>query len=52
MALNNESKSTASTTTTTIDTTVNNNVTITIQWGNALAGNTLTATQGFTKFIG
>lgn len=49
--LDNENKSSASTSTTTIDTTVAEDVTVTIEWDNALAGNSISVDQGFTQFI-
>lgn len=49
---NNESKSEVDTAATTVDTTAAEDVTVTVQWDNALAGNTLTITQGFTEFKG
>lgn len=49
--LDNTGASSASTATTTVDTTTSNNLVVTAQWSNALAGNTVTAQQAVTKFI-
>lgn len=39
------------TATTAIDTTASNTFTVTVQWSNALAGNTLTIQQAYTKLL-
>ena len=36
----------------TVDTTTANDITLTIQWDNALAGNSVTISQGYTEYIG
>lgn len=46
-----ETKVVFNTGTTTIDTTLDGNITISVQWSNALAGNTLSITQGYSKFM-
>lgn len=50
--LDNEAKSTSETTTSSIDTTASNTYSITIQWTNADANNTLSCTQGVANFLG
>lgn len=49
---NNTVENEASTTTDTVDTTAVEDITITIQWSSANAGNTLTVTQGHTDVFG
>lgn len=48
--LDNADASAAATTTTAINTTNANTLTVTLQWSNALAANTLSLTQGVTHF--
>lgn len=48
--LDNTDASAAATTTTAINTTNANTLTVTLQWSNALAANTLSLTQGITHF--
>lgn len=43
--------STTATVPTTVDTTAIENVTFTVEWGNALAGNTLSITQGYAMHL-
>ena len=49
---NNVAKSVADTAATTIDTTAADDVTLTIQWDNALSGNSVSIDQGFTELLG
>ena len=51
VTINNQSASVTTTAPITLDTTTDNGITITIQWGAAAAGNTLTVSQGYTTFI-
>lgn len=49
---NNNPKNVANTSTTTINTTTVEDITATVQWDNALSGNTLTITQGSADIFG
>lgn len=49
---NDNPKNVANTSTTTIDTTTAEDITATVQWDNALTGNTLTITQGSADIFG
>ena len=51
-AFNNTRDDQAATSTTTTDTTSAEDVIGTLQWDNALSGNTATITQGYTEFVG